>query len=392
MNYKLGITLISVVLLLSGCGNKNDKSSDEQNKEPLENFLEDKISITPDNIDEITREFEIDFYPTAKKFENQEVYFIVSIPSNSDASAIREARIFTYQNKEGFLKMPSIHELNKLYVFFDWKNLKPIPENLQGTVKLVKGTQEIGYEDIPEADFNNYYLIYDKKKDYILSEAESRGVSIYLAVTNSKNFQQTHLDKLMEEDSFRWPKDILNSLKNGDLYYYDAGKGRPKSSGSSDIFSPAQVATSYEYEPTLLPCQHLVKGTVSFPIDIKKNRLGNYFYTVNVKNAEIVKSECFINKSEIFSKQVVWKNTGNQKKADISVKNTDSINTEILQYQVEDPDGFSNLRSAPNGDIIQKVYEGETFEVIGESGKFKKVKLTDGTEGYIHASRVVLRK
>jgi uncharacterized protein YgiM (DUF1202 family) len=50
---------------------------------------------------------------------------------------------------------------------------------------------------------------------------------------------------------------------------------------------------------------------------------------------------------------------------------------------------FSNLRKEPNGDIIKKVYENEKFEVIGSEGKFKKVKLADGTIGFIHESRVV---
>ena len=59
------------------------------------------------------------------------------------------------------------------------------------------------------------------------------------------------------------------------------------------------------------------------------------------------------------------------------------------QYRIEDPDGYSNLRAAPNGDILIRVYDHETFRIIGEENGFKKVKLNNGTEGYIHASRVV---
>jgi hypothetical protein len=60
-------------------------------------------------------------------------------------------------------------------------------------------------------------------------------------------------------------------------------------------------------------------------------------------------------------------------------------------YTVSDPDGFSNLRETPNGNVMQEIYEGQLFEVIGVEGVYKKVRLEDGvTEGYIHSSRIVL--
>lgn len=58
-------------------------------------------------------------------------------------------------------------------------------------------------------------------------------------------------------------------------------------------------------------------------------------------------------------------------------------------YTIQDVDGYSNLRNRPNGEILKRVYESEQFEVIGSEGKYKKVKLNDGTIGYIHESRVV---
>lgn len=72
--------------------------------------------------------------------------------------------------------------------------------------------------------------------------------------------------------------------------------------------------------------------------------------------------------------------------------NQEAIDAEKNLFKVQDPDGYSNLRSAPNGDIIKKVYDTETFEIIGTEGKFKKVRLSDGTEGYIHESRIVSTK
>lgn len=63
---------------------------------------------------------------------------------------------------------------------------------------------------------------------------------------------------------------------------------------------------------------------------------------------------------------------------------------EITYYKINDPDGYSNLRDATsNGKIIRKVLESEKFEVISTENGYKKVKLYDGTIGYIHSSRVV---
>lgn len=57
-------------------------------------------------------------------------------------------------------------------------------------------------------------------------------------------------------------------------------------------------------------------------------------------------------------------------------------------YSINDPDGYTNLRATPGGKIIRKVYENETFDII-ESGKpYSKIKLTDGTLGYLHTSRI----
>jgi len=63
--------------------------------------------------------------------------------------------------------------------------------------------------------------------------------------------------------------------------------------------------------------------------------------------------------------------------------------SDVQYYTIKDPDGWSNLRTAPGGEIIQKIYEGDRFEVVGYEGKYKKVKLSDGTVGFLHESRVV---
>lgn len=62
---------------------------------------------------------------------------------------------------------------------------------------------------------------------------------------------------------------------------------------------------------------------------------------------------------------------------------------EKTYYTIQDVDGYSNLRNKPNGEILRRVYVSEKFEIIGSEENYKKVKLNDGTLGYIHESRVV---
>jgi hypothetical protein len=58
-------------------------------------------------------------------------------------------------------------------------------------------------------------------------------------------------------------------------------------------------------------------------------------------------------------------------------------------FEINDPDGYSNLRVSPGGKIIRKVMKGEKFELIEKGGSNSKVKLSDGTTGYIHNSRII---
>lgn len=74
----------------------------------------------------------------------------------------------------------------------------------------------------------------------------------------------------------------------------------------------------------------------------------------------------------------------------------DNLNEDVdfeqsFLYSINDPDGYSNLRSSPFGDIIKKVYETETFNVIDTVDKHCKVIFPDGTVGFIHVSRVIQR-
>ena len=57
-------------------------------------------------------------------------------------------------------------------------------------------------------------------------------------------------------------------------------------------------------------------------------------------------------------------------------------------YSIIDPDGYTNLRATPGGKVIRKVYENETFDIIKSGDPYSKIRLTDGTVGYMHNSRI----
>jgi len=55
---------------------------------------------------------------------------------------------------------------------------------------------------------------------------------------------------------------------------------------------------------------------------------------------------------------------------------------------INDPDGYTNVRNAPAGKVIDKIYEYEIFTIQSKEGNWWSVKLFNGTTGYVHSSRV----
>ena len=62
----------------------------------------------------------------------------------------------------------------------------------------------------------------------------------------------------------------------------------------------------------------------------------------------------------------------------------------VQLYSIKDPDGYTNLRATPGGTIIRKVLESETFELVEAGETYSKIKLKDGTTGFLHNSRIAL--
>lgn len=64
-----------------------------------------------------------------------------------------------------------------------------------------------------------------------------------------------------------------------------------------------------------------------------------------------------------------------------------------LSFQIQDPDGYTNLRKDKNAqsEILQQVKSGEHIEVLDNSGDWFLVKTQEGNEGYIHKSRIIFK-
>lgn len=71
---------------------------------------------------------------------------------------------------------------------------------------------------------------------------------------------------------------------------------------------------------------------------------------------------------------------------------TESVNSSVKQYIIQDPDGYTNLREGrgTSSPILQKINSGEKIEVINSTGGWLLIKTKKGMTGYVHKSRIQL--
>ena len=55
---------------------------------------------------------------------------------------------------------------------------------------------------------------------------------------------------------------------------------------------------------------------------------------------------------------------------------------------VRDPDGWSNVRSSPGGEVIEQVNTGRRVLLVGRDGDWEQIITPNGRFGYIHQSRL----
>lgn len=296
----LRIALISMVMCFASC----KSSSSENSEDPIG----DNLSITPDNIKKVYDEFELDTATANKKYELQDIFVYVTLnPDDPYLYEIRKPLTFEYSTNEKYLNMPFIETEPNLRVVADVKLFSDNPDSLQGYIQMTKGFDS--WYGLPKEDFLNYYFIYDKKKDCILTMEHAQLVATWISLYNSKNTTAAMFEDL-EMYKFSESREILDAIKNGDLYYYEEKSNsstKVDMGGYGDLImpeSPAQSKAKSAGEPYLLPCMHLFKGKVARPIKLKESRIGN-FYDFKILSTEYVKTVWNIDK-KIFNKQVVY--------------------------------------------------------------------------------------
>lgn len=62
----------------------------------------------------------------------------------------------------------------------------------------------------------------------------------------------------------------------------------------------------------------------------------------------------------------------------------------VLTAEINDPDGFTNVRDArsTSAQVVARVVRGESFVTYAQSGDWWEVRTAGGVVGYMHASRI----
>ncbi|MFN0202350.1 MAG: SH3 domain-containing protein [Bacteroidia bacterium] len=110
-----------------------------------------------------------------------------------------------------------------------------------------------------------------------------------------------------------------------------------------------------------------------------------------IKDAEDAKTEKELKE---LTKQVedLTKASAQQKKPETTAKITIYEPQRVYIAVINDPDGYTNVRNKPNlsGEIIDRLYEGETYEVILSDKNWWSVKTHSNVRGYVHKSRILI--
>ncbi len=71
-------------------------------------------------------------------------------------------------------------------------------------------------------------------------------------------------------------------------------------------------------------------------------------------------------------------------------QNNESDQGYMFIANINDPDGYTNVRSAPTkqSDVVDKILEGEDFKVLGLLNSWYKVESPTGKIGFVYFNRV----
>lgn len=366
---KLGIITIVMTISLSilGCGNESKKSQISEVEKPKEIVIA-PVTNTIEIKDSYTRDSEDFFGVEALVFDGNTVRFSVASLYVQGQIVDRENIIGTYMASSNGNIITVELDFNTNFVFVDYL--------IDGSSSGGKSIQEV---NVP------YIITGSKTKD---------GHIILKGWENNKQKEE------------RLKREEIEANKEEVVEDYGIDKdiilGQYKS--SDDEKGVTVIITSIdELEVTKIRKKGTVTGIIKLK-DMEKEFTSDYETGYNGDKytfAVDYKDDRGRNRGVLFVfdngfQANFYSDSGASKRFNLEriglieeVKEEKNVVATTKYYKINDPDGYTNLRDKPKGEVTKKVLENERFEVISAHGDYKKVKLSDGTIGYIHSSRVV---
>ncbi|MEO0899620.1 MAG: SH3 domain-containing protein [Bacteroidota bacterium] len=139
-------------------------------------------------------------------------------------------------------------------------------------------------------------------------------------------------------------------------------------------------------------------GFKDYVFTVLMEKRSDGFYRIPVKEsdqASIIKLDEFSLLLPGSDEPLIKPGSNSKQKSRVTINNLPLLNQPKRSRKrgvINDPDGYTNLRSGPGSSfpIKTKVYEGTTFEVIPTQKDWWEIRLANGTNGFMHKSRVKL--
>lgn len=301
---RTAINTFTALLLALTASCANDKKDSPKADEDIVGTDQEKSKLTlgPDNVQNVFKEFELDYWAASEKYTKQKIE--VECAAMEDQNGRITLQLFSKTGNKSFEKMPLANIGPGVRLLSDLTT----DQNLQGLVTLMPGYEQ--WYDLPKEEFRFFYLVYDKEKDRILTSSEdTEHVATYLTLQNSSN-STAEMKADFEKKFEHYNSMLFSSLKNGNLWYYKIeGKDDSWNFEGQKILrykSPiADIIGENVLNTSLVPCTYTIAGTVATPIGETKI-MGQFYYDFKLVNSKYLKENWIIDKGDMFKTQILY--------------------------------------------------------------------------------------
>lgn len=237
------------------------------------------LVINAKNLLDIENAFKVDFYETARKYGGKQATVTVAFQPAKPYS--QQEPIF-YGDKQKFNGFPLVTDTKmRISLDGDTKEVRQTYVQLaNGDISAIYGPEYLGPND-------EYYLIYDKRLDVVLT-GYNHVVDLIAGYIRMKNNGGTkeYIDDLFTRIEQEDPT-LLKDIKDGNLYYVEY-----KDNGKTD------------QSAFLLPCEYTFTGTISKDIQERTSNYGISKIDLQLIGAKQVSKKWLIDPKKIFTKQI----------------------------------------------------------------------------------------